>query len=60
MLKYYAGGSIILIFLIIGIFIKSNTSKEKKIKQDDIELKNTEINDYEDFTNWGQFIYIDE
>ena len=60
MLKYYAGGSIILIFLIIGIFIKSNTPKEKKIKQDDIELKNTEINDYEDFTNWGQFIYIDE
>lgn len=59
MLKYYAGGSIIIIFFILSILYKSNY-KEKKIKKDDVEIKDMGLESFEDFNNWGQFIYIDE
>ena len=59
MLKYYAGGSLIVIFIILSILYKSNY-KEKKIKKDDVELKDMGFEDFEDFSNWGQFIHIDE
>lgn len=49
MLKYYAGGSIILLFIILGIFYKSNyrKGKENHMKTDEFE-------------HWGQFIPLDE
>ncbi len=59
MLKYYTGGSIIIIFFILSILYKSNY-KEKKIKKDDVEIKDIGVESFEDFSNWGQFIYIDE
>lgn len=59
MLKYYTGGSLIVIFIILSILYKSN-HKEKKIKKDDVELKDMRVDTFEDFSNWGQFIYIDE
>ena len=58
MLKYYAGGSLIVIFIILSILYKSNY--KEKIKKDDVELKDMGFEDFEDFSNWGQFIYIDE
>ena len=60
MLKYYAGGSITIIFFIIGIFLKSSKKKEKKIKRNNIQLKNIEINEQDYFVSWGQFVPIDE
>jgi len=58
MLKYYAGGSLIVIFIILSILYKSNY--KEKIKKDDVELKDIGVESFEDFSNWGQFIYIDE
>ena len=57
MLKYYAG-SLIVIFIILSILYKSNY--KEKIKKDDVELKDIGVETFEDFNNWGQFIYIDE
>ena len=50
MLKYYTGGSIILIFIILGIFYKSTHHKGKK--------ENRMI--HEEINYWGQFVPIDE
>ena len=58
MLKYYAGVSLIVIFIILSILYKSNY--KEKIKKDDVELKDLGVESFEDFSNWGQFIYIDE
>ena len=52
MLRYYAEGSILILFVILGIFYKSNHKKnnfnEKNIPDDIFQ------------EDWGQFVYIDQ
>ena len=53
MFKYYASGSIIVIFIILGIIYKTNKNRGKKSNYESLD-------NFEEFNGWGQFIVIDQ